>query len=256
MENESKLRLVKIIEEALEKFIMKNIYGKLSIFFLVLFFSCEKEEQRKVVTCTQPNDYAYLENYARGSLCTNDLCKNYQVIWKELLMENNNITDNYFNANIEVVSSNIQNWNDGSSFNICYKVNLGWAIAYNCDQFIIKMAKANTLYPHLIIPRDTYLTKENIKTVVSNRAFSSKIIKLSNTETLKFSSMKEALNTLIEAANVNTLCSGRIFIHKSTGNLILEAGAEYDYKNNKCLQGTIDLITGETSVSDTPCYIN
>jgi hypothetical protein len=219
----------------------------------VVLFSCEKGQH---VSCIQNDYYAYLDNYQVGSICTENLCNNYQTIWKELFMEKNSISENYFNNHVEICRSQIHDWVDGASFNICYKIKVDWAIAYNCDQFIIKIEKDNTDYPSLILPRDTYLSKENIRTVTSKRAFSSYIEKVSNNETVDFNYFNDALKYLIKKAGVNTLCSTMIMIDESTGDLILEAYAQYDDKDNECIRGRIDLMTRETFVTDEPCAIN
>jgi hypothetical protein len=171
-------------------------------------------------------------------------------------MEKNNLGNSYFDNHIELVQSQINKWNDGSSFSICYKVKLGWAIAYNCDQFVIKIEQDNQLYPTLNVPRGTYLSKDQIKLIVDNHAFSSDITKLSNVDNLKFNSMSSALDILTRKAKVNTLCLGMVTINYLTGNLELEAVAQYDNEINSCIQGRIDLITGETVVIDRPCWID
>lgn len=234
---------------------MKNLLLFILLVQLVFLPSCKEKIQERTVACTQSGDYHYLDNYIAGSLSTSDLCQQYQAIWKELFMEKNNLSESYFQNHIILSNSAMNTWNDGVSFSICYKVKIGWAIAWECDQFIVKINKDKLYYPALNLPRDQYLSKDDIRIAVNGRAFSSDIIKLSNVEDLKYNSMNNALSELIKAANINTLCSGMIFIDKSTGNLTLQAGAKYDNEDNSCIQGEIDLITGITKVQDTPCAI-
>lgn len=139
---------------------------------------------------------------------------------------------------------------------MCYKFKTDWAIAYNCDQFIIKINTENTLYPALDLPRDTYLTKEKIKIAVDNGAFSSGITRIDNSNNLKFMDMESALNDLIEFSGVNILCLNQVRLDEKTGHLILIASSEYVNEGNSCIKGTIDLITGEKQVIDLPCWIN
>jgi hypothetical protein len=108
----------------------------------------------------------------------------------------------------------------------------------------------------LDLPRDTYLTKEKVKIAVDNRAFSSDIIKVSNKNKIKYSTMDNALQDLIGFSGVNQLCLNMITINDDNGDLILEASAQYENEENSCVIGTIDLITGEKEVNDTPCLIN
>ena len=235
---------------------MKNIFLLVLIVQLAILPSCEEKIQERTTTCTQKGDYDYLNNYGLGPLCTTDSCKEYQAIWKEFFMEKNHLSERYFQDHIILANSNIHTWNDGVTFSICYKVKIDWAIAYNCDQFIIKISKNNSLYPALNLPRDQYLSKENIRIAIDYNAFSSEVIHLSANENLKYNSMNHALDELIRASKINTLCSNMVFINESTGNITLEANAQYNNEENSCIIGRIDLIDGNTKIVDTPCYIN
>ncbi len=223
---------------------------------IFIFSSCDKEKQIRKTTCNQPEDYEYLDNYKVDTMCSSDLCLEYFNIWKELIKDKNNLSQDFIDTHIEYCNSEINSWADGVSFRICYKLKVDWAIAYNCDQFIIKINSDNTDYPALDLPRNTYLTKEKVKIAVDNRAFSSNIIKMSNIDELKYTAMDEALQELIEFSGVNQLCLNMITINSDNGDLILEASAQYENEENSCVNGTIDLITGDKEVNDTPCWIN
>lgn len=241
---------------SIEKKNMKHL--KISLLFLIVvsFSACEAQKQIRTTSCISGGEYDYLNNYSPGTICHAETCELYLAIWKSLFMEQNNLPDSYFDNHIELVHSQIANWNDGVSFNVCYKVKVGWAIAYSCDQFMIKINQDNKFYPALNLPRGTYLSKDQVKMIVSNKAFFSDIIKLSDVDNLKFTSMSDALTYLVTKAKVNTLCSGMVTINNITGNLELEAWAQYDNEDNSCIQGRIDLMTGETVVEDGPCWIN
>jgi hypothetical protein len=224
---------------------------RLAIFLLVLLSltACEMQKQLRTVSCNK----GMPDSYPIGTMCTTDTCATYQSIWKALFMEKNHLTESYFNSHIELSSSSINVWNDGRSFSICYKIKLGWAEAYNCDQFMIKIDKSNQFYPAINLPRDTYLSKDQIRLEIDGNAFSSFITKLSNVESLKFNSLDNAVKILTAKAKVNTLCARIIFVDNTTGNLVLEADAQYDNEVNSCIQGRADLITGATTVSEVPC---
>ena len=178
-------------------------YFRLAIFLLVLMSlsACEMQKQLRTVSC----DKGIPDSYPTGTICNTDTCATYQSIWKALFMEKNHLTESYFNSHIELSQSGINTWKDGRSFSICYKIKLGWAEAYNCDQFMIKIDKSNQLYPAINIPRDTYLSKDQIRLEVNGNAFSSYIIKLSNVENLKFNSLDNAVKILTAKAKVNTV---------------------------------------------------
>jgi len=230
----------------------------LFVFISLMFIltACEKDELSRQTTCVQSGDYDYLDNYKTDVMCTTNSCIEYLAIWKELLIEKNNLSYDFVDSHIELSESEIYSWADGISFRVCYKFKIGWAVAYNCDQFIIKINADNTTYPTLDLPRCTYLSKEKIKIAVANRAFSSNITKMTNTNSLKFVSMESALNNLIAFSGINALCMNQIILDSATGNLVLEASAQYENELNLCIQGKVDLISENKEVNDTPCWIN
>lgn len=238
--------------------LMKKMVMKYStLFFIALVFiftACADNNQFRETACTQENTFP--EDRAFGSLCSDELCTEYLAIWKELIMEKNNLSQDFFDSHIELVRSEIHSWEKGVSFSVCYNFNVGWATAFNCDQFIIKIDADNSFFPALDLPRDTYLTKDKIKLAVDNRAFSSEIIKIANVDNIKFSTPDNALSDLIEFSGVNQLCLNGITINEDNGHLILQAYAQYVNEFNSCIQGTIDLITGDKNVNDAPCLIN
>ncbi len=65
--------------------------------------------------------------------------------------------------------------------------------------------------------------------------------------------MNEALDSLIKAAGVDTMCFRRIFLNRHPGTLTLEAFAVYEDEYNSCIEGTIDLITGQKNFQNVSC---
>ncbi|MBN2596928.1 MAG: hypothetical protein JXR82_09115 [Marinifilaceae bacterium] len=231
---------------------MYNRIVFISVLLILSVWSCEKDKHERTVTCIQGNAYDYLNYYKIDSICTSEICTNYLDIWKELFKEKNNLSDSFFDEHVILCQSYTDDWNEGVSFRICYKIQMDWAIAYGCDKFMIKINDGSNLYPEL--PRNEYLSGNDIKFSVNQNRFYSRIGFVSGSE-INFFSMDEALNRLIEDANVNTLCVSNIYVDETTGNLMLEAWAEYENEENSCIKGKIDLVSGETEVTDTPCYI-
>jgi hypothetical protein len=222
------------------------------LLLLAILFSCEKDQQ---VSCVQNDYYAYLERYPASFVCTDTLCNKYLAIWKQLFREKNYYSNDYFDSHIEIWRVSINNWNSGASFSVCYRVKSDWAVAYNCDQFIIRIDKDDRTWPALTLPRDTYLSISDIRTVTTNHAFSSGIALVSNNLNISPDSFQDALHILTDKAGVNTLCSTRINIDRSTGDLFLEAYAEYVNKYNECVQAKINLKTMETNIVNGVCFI-
>ena len=104
---------------------------------LLCFHSCywpEKEEVPRKTTCIEAGAYDYLEHELVGSICTTELCSTYTAIWKELFMQENKMTEAYFDKHISIIYSEMWKGYSGESFHICYRVTNDWAIAEGCDR--------------------------------------------------------------------------------------------------------------------------
>lgn len=224
----------------------------IGLILLIVLFSCEKEPE---VSCFQRDYYAYLDNYPDRSVCTDSLCNKYLDIWKQLFKEKNNMSDDFFDSHIELWRMNLNEWAKGASFSVCYRINFDWAIAYNCDQFIIKIEKDDKTWPALNLPRDIYLSKNDIRTITTYHAFTSEIAFVSKNISISPESFQDALDYLTKKAGVNTLCSTRIYVEETTGNLFIDAYAQYNNKYNECIHAKINLTTLETDIANGVCAI-
>jgi len=221
--------------------------------FLPSCYSPLLPEPEREVACYPSEGFDYLEySTTWDSLCTSELCSTYTAIWKELKIDRSTLTEPYFDSHFEVTSA-YNTSGSGESFYISYRVQNDWAIAFGGDAFVIKIAEENTKYPEIGLPRETYLSCEEIAALLDNRGFNSKISEIPKTGPLKYASREEAMNALIQEAEVDTLCFNRIFLSRHLGTLTLEAFAEYQDTEGECIKGTIDLITGQTNISSVAC---
>ena len=182
----------------------------------------------------------------------------YFAIWKEIFLEKNQVDEVFFDNHVEPQKSSLRDWLQGTSFSLCYTLKVDWAIASQCETFIVEIAADNAYYPYLNLPRNTALNKEEIKLAVENRAFGSFMANVNQDPVLAFASLEEAVDDLTAFAGVSNLCFRQIHLdkfHFGNGNLILRVAAEYEGEENKCIFGTIDLMTGEKEVYDSPCVI-
>ena len=225
--------------------------GAACLVVAIMFLGCGKDESKNKGEW----DISEIAN-----LCTDELTVKYLEMWKELFMERNNLTGAFCSQHIKIEYSErsvpaVGDWNDGTSFGICYSVNIDWATAYVCDNFIVYIN--NTLYPALDVPRNVYLNKTEIEKVLNIQAYSSEINKLTSDRKLKFKSLEDALNFAIKEAKVKTLhlTAKGVFIDRKTGHISLEA-VESHYEINKCIFVTLDLINGKTKIEESVCYYN
>ena len=218
-------------------------------------YDLEPPNPPRPVSCEMPEDYNYLGYYERWRepICTTELCSIYTQVWKELLLDRTTLTEPYFDNHFEIWSSKIVSGSECDFFRISYRVQNDWAIAFWGDWFIIRIAKEETDFPEIGLPKDEYLSKEQIAAALDHRGFDSKIHNIPKTGPLKFSSQDEALNVLISEANFDTLCFYRVTFDYNIFTLTLKAFAKYADAENECIEGSIDLITGRISLRDTKC---
>lgn len=235
-----------------------------TLFLAILLFtvsSCDKENNKsQIVEQTEIVEITTCElteesGHGAKSICTTDICSQYFNIWKDLIQEKNNLNQEFHDAHIAIHRTSLNSWAKGISYRVCYDFKIDWAVAYNCDHFIIKIDINNSHYPALDLPRDVYLNKDQIALVAENRAFSSEITKMTNSNELTSQSLENAMNELINFSEVNLLCLRKISLDSDSGNLVLKASAEYVDQENSCIFGTFDLITGIKEAIDGLCYI-
>ena len=236
---------------------MKRIIISISIF--LLFQTCTKNDSGKLkCDCSQglPEPETI---YCPGQLCQSDTCMTYFSIWKELFLSRNQMSQQYFDNHITLCSTTIHKWAEGTSFEIFYKVKIEWAEYRLLDKFIIYIG--SSLYPGLNVPRNVLLSKSQIETVLNGNYFSSQSSIITPVNELKYSSAEDAMKALINASEVDTFCSGSVsFPQRSLNNYTVghpyfNASGVLNWKDNKCIEGSIDLITGETQISEGICYI-
>jgi len=194
------------------------------------------------------------------NLCDSPLCTKYYNTWKNIFLSRNNMTEEYFSDHIIPYKTEISSWNKGESFRISYQVSIDWMICKQSDSFIIKI-NSETLYPTLNVTRGEYLTEVEINQVISLYAFSSFINVINSDDQLKYPSKKKALKEIRNEAGMNKIyfAGYKYFIYKPVftpnGHPYMLANGVIDEDENKCLQTTIDLTTGEIDINEYPCWI-
>lgn len=238
---------------------MKQI-STISFAFFILF-SCVENADKMEVDC--PHGRASLQPVVcSSSLCHSDTCQTYFRIWKQLFIERNHMTTDYFDNHITPCYSHIDKWNSGFSFKITYKVQIDWSEDLLNDQFIIWLEPSTSgLYPSLNLPRSVLLTKDQINSALNIFAFSSTLYTVEPVDHLKYPSFEHALDDLQIAAGIDQLCTAEIqyeqphMIDPPDGHPFLQSSGWISGAENKCFTALIDLVTGVPKVNFHPCII-
>jgi hypothetical protein len=241
---------------------MKRIIILISLLFL--YQTCtwrDSESEGHMLKCDCSRGYPVIDPvYCSGQLCQGDTCQTYFTIWKEIFLEKNQMTSEYFDLHITICSTGIYQWNDGISFNTYYKVKIGWVEYRFYDQFPIYIT--TTDYPGLNVPRNALLTKEQIKTVLDTFFFSSQIGRINPVNDLKYATKEEAMKALNLATGVDTFCVGSVYFPQrandtyTVGHPYIQANGILNWDENRCIYGSIDLLTGDTYSNESVCFIS
>lgn len=210
-----------------------------------MIFSCRKKEEAVKI-----------------NLCNSAECEQYFVVWKSIFLKKNNMSEDYFNAHILPTSSSISNWNSGSSFNVQYQVKIDWMTCKLADQFIIRTAATETIYPALDIRRGEYLSETEIERALTMRAFSSEMNTVKPLDHLSFATEEDALIDMKINADSKEVKLGNPYYNRdmfnspASGEPMLGGYVESDRKNNKCKSIQLNLITSDCQVLNSACWVN
>jgi len=206
---------------------------------LTIIFSCEKETD----------------------FCESKECQDYFKIWKDLFIMRNQLSESYFDEHVFPYRTEIDSWNDGQSFRVEYKIKIDWAEANLSDQLAIWLDPSTTgLYPSIPTPRSTFLSKAQINKMLDIFAFNSSIHKIAKIDHLKYGTRNDAILELETASGIENLGQGEAYYQNPSFNVdlghpFLRVNATINMNENKCMQGIIDLVTGETEIRNQPCAI-
>lgn len=222
----------------------KIILATLCLFLLITSCSKKDEPQPKidsVLSETQENEY-------------------YQI-WKSILLENSNMTDEYFNEHITNYTLSSYKWNGGISFKIDYIIRIDWVNIKSSNNFLVKMNSSYDAYRHLNIPRDIFFTKNQIKLNTYSDVHS-EVDRHNPVNALKYKNSNEVYEAVVTSSGYNEVSLDYISYYVP-GKLPRKDGDPYYILNgtisdsqNRCLTGYINLVTGDSEVWETTCRVN
>lgn len=178
-------------------------------------------------------------------------------------MERNNMSEEYFREHIAVMDVQLSSYQQAKTIRVSYEVTIDWATVKSADQFAYYIFQDASPFPALQIPKEQNLTQEEIAKTFEYHAWSANMTVINPINKLAYKSEKDALKALGE----NNQCSfkdGRVFFkmdrpfanEPANGTIYFESTCTINENDNKCLQGEIDLATGDKKVQDVVCWYN
>jgi len=198
---------------------------------------------------------------SHGNVLSQSKQNEYFNIWKSILMNQSNMSDSYFDAHIIDYSISSKEWNAGISFEINYVYQIDW-LKINCsDQFLVKMNSSYDAYGYLNIPRDVFFDQSQIESNI-NANVESEVSTYDLLEQLKYNNCEE-LKTAIKDSTGYDIARPDYASYYVPGKMPREDGHPYvmikgtvNSQENKCLNGYINLKTGDWSAWEDACSVN
>ena len=202
-------------------------------------------------------------------LCEDIVCKTYFDVWRKEQMYQNNISAAYINRHFTPVSTQIDKWNSGQSFDIIYDVKIGWAKVRTSDGFMIKTKAGEKTYPALNVRRGIYFSEQEVRAVVNELAFNSNFTWFTPAERLLYPTRKVAEDTLQKAyPNLKLKFQDDIAFDKTNNDsgianpkakremFLVGVDSSNCSTSNMMKKVKLNLFTGVTSAYDDACIIN
>ncbi|MCB9230925.1 MAG: hypothetical protein H6581_04645 [Bacteroidia bacterium] len=217
---------------------MKKIY-----LFLLVWLCVASCQQEKVTLCESP------------------VCDKYITIWENLFKSRNQISDEWFNQHVSLVSTETTSWVENESFLVHYQISIDWAKIDLHDKLAIKIHQDELYFPKGTLPLNLELNEAEINLCLDHLAFGSQMATVNPISELRFSSRKQALAELERLADHVQLKPRELYFKKqkptfnANGNPYLPAFGVIDNEANQCISGEIDLVTGIGEINLTTCRI-
>ncbi len=173
----------------------------------------------------------------------------YTQFWRTALASASGISEAVLAPLIQVEAAEISTWNSGKTFRVRYAVKLDWLTVTREDQFMVWINESESAYRQLGLPRDTWLTGADLKTVIARQVFDPAIGRVDPKIKPAFRSLEEAKAfvcqghklTALERADITFYVPGKV--PREDGRPYLVWSAVLDEKANRALNGYLNLVT-------------
>jgi len=186
-----------------------------------------------------------------GARTVQEMKAEYTKLWRSALAESSGIPESALPPLLHVDETEIQTWNSGKTFRVRYTLRFDWLTIQREDNFMVWINESESAYRHLGLPRDTWLTGPDLKTVMARKIFDTALGRVDPTIKLAFSSLAEAKSLVCTENKLASLDRFEITFYVP-GKVPREDGLPYlvwsavlDEKANKSLNGYLNLATKE-----------
>jgi hypothetical protein len=234
---------------------MKKVQNLALVTIILVLAACNKTN----CNTAEPNCHFNIDLGTSESVIPDDQLLEYYEIWKSIMLVQSEMSVDYFNDHITDYRLSSTEWSGGISFKITYILTIDWVDIRCSDEFLVKMNASYDAFTHLDIPRDVFLSKEEIEFNIANEVHSD-VSRYQTIETLKYSNCAEVFAAVNETENTNiTLDYVTYYV---PGKLPREDGDPYYMlsgnvcgNKNECWSGYINLVTGEKEIWKDACII-
>jgi len=184
----------------------------------------------------------------------------YYNIWKSILLKKNSMTDDYFNKHIKMHVISSHQWIGGVTFRMDYTLHVDWIDIKCSDAFFVKMNSSYIPYGYLNIPRDVFFDKAQIELNIANNA-NSEISTYHLVDALKYRNCCELQDAIKKNSGFNQAEIDYVsyyvpgVVPRENGDPYVMIKGTYNQAANQCLDGHMNLITGECKVNIGACVV-
>lgn len=187
----------------------------------------------------------------------------YLGIWKKQFLTRNGMAQSFFDKHVSVDKYEVEcEWTSGLSLRVEYKVTYDWAVINQHDQIIVLLYSQEGAYRHLPLPRDTLFTEKEVLYAIDKSVFFSSISPVKALDKLRFSSYEDASKAFQQKIGSKDLQNVQLSFYVP-GKLPRQDGSPYligkgvlDMKRNVCIDGHMNLVTGEVEARQNACVVN
>jgi hypothetical protein len=174
----------------------------------------------------------------------------YTRFWRSALAKSSGISESELTSRIQIEKTGIDDWSAGKTFRVSYTVRIDWLTIQRQDEFIVWINESENMFRNLGLPRNTWLSDSDLKTVIAKNAFNAAIGRVNPKMKLAFASLDEAKAFVCEKHNLASLDVVRTgFLPelqaRQDGMPYLYWSKILDKNSNKAITGTLNLVTKE-----------